>query len=70
MFIKNIHRDILILTLQMAIIKNAEISGWNVKRLNNKQIELSRKINKNIDYDRVCCDLILNCSKFFPNVTC
>jgi uncharacterized membrane protein YqjE len=52
-------REILILTLQTLIIMNAMSCGWRVRRLNNKQIELIKKFDKNEDYDKICNTIFL-----------
>ena len=57
--VQNDRKNIIIMTLQLTIIKNAELSGWKVKRLNEKQIELSRKWNHLEDYDEMCKTLFM-----------
>ena len=52
-------REILILTLQTLIIMRAMSYGWRVRRLNNKQIELTKKFDKNEDYDKICNTIFL-----------
>lgn len=54
-----VSREILILTLQTLIIVNAISRGWSIRRLNNKQIELTKKFNKNEDYDKICHTIFL-----------
>lgn len=63
----DIQRDVIIMTLQLTIMRNAEISGWSVRRLNNKQIELTKKWNKNDDYEKICCGLIFFGNKLFSD---
>ena len=52
-------REILILTLQTLIIVNAMACGWKVRRLNNKQIELTKQFDKSEDYDKICNTIFL-----------
>lgn len=63
--IMNIQRDVIILTLQLTIMRNAALNGWNVRRLNDKQIELTKKWNKNDNYEKICCELIFFGNKLF-----
>lgn len=63
----NIPKDILILTLQLTIMKNAMMYGWSVRRLNDKQIEITKKWNKNEDYNKICCDMLFHNNELFTN---
>lgn len=55
-------RDIMIAILQMAIIKNAELGGWSVHRINDKQIEFTKKWCKHDNYDEICKNWIVGCT--------
>lgn len=57
MSFSEISKNILIIALQITIMKNAEQNGWNVRRLNDKQIELTKKLNTDDDYEKICHDL-------------
>lgn len=67
MSVIDIQRNVIIMTLQLTIMRNAAISGWSVRRLNDKQIEITKKWNKNDDYEKICCELIFFGNKMFSN---
>jgi len=46
--------------IKNSVVENAELNGWIVKKINNKQIEITKKANYIDDYDKICCDLIIN----------
>jgi hypothetical protein len=58
MFGDNFSRHLLIVTLQLVIIKNARQNGWTARMINDKQIEITKKYNKDDDYDKICRHLI------------
>jgi len=58
-------RDLLIIMLQIIIMKNAEANGWSVRRLNNKQIELT-KTRKEYEKYNMFNDSLL-CHKNYKN---
>lgn len=49
----DISRDVIMITLQLSIIKIAIMNGWSVKRLNEKQIELTKILNKIDDLNEI-----------------
>lgn len=51
-------RDLIIITLQMIIIKNALRNGWGVRKLNQKQIEITKKWCRTDNYERICLNLL------------
>ena len=57
-------RNIIILTLQLTLIRNAVCAGWTVRRINEKQIELIKKFNKYDNYEKLCCELIFESLKY------
>ena len=63
--LNNVQRDILIMTLQLTITRNAITNGWTVRKINNKQLELTKKWNNNEDYDKICCGFLFRGNKIF-----
>lgn len=61
-------RDTMILSLQIAIINQAKRDGWHVRRLNNRQIEIVRKHNENIDYNQICRQLLITSCELCKNI--
>lgn len=57
-------RNIIILTLQLTLIRNAICAGWTVRRINEKQIELTKKFNKYDNYEKLCSELIFESLKY------
>jgi hypothetical protein len=42
----------------MIIIKNALRTGWDVRKLNPKQIEITKKWCKTDNYEKICMGLM------------
>jgi len=53
-------KEIIMIILQMIIIKSAISNGWTINRLNNNQIEFTKKLNKYENYEKNFCDIILS----------
>lgn len=51
------NKNIIIFLLQIIIIKNAQLDGWSIRKVDHKTIELSKK---NIQYDDINLNVLLN----------
>jgi hypothetical protein len=61
----NIPREVIIMTLQLTIMRNATINGWTIRRHSDKQLELTKKWNEDEDYDKTCHELIFCGNELF-----
>ncbi len=52
------HHKIMIMTLQLIICKNAINNGWSMRRINEKQIEFTRKYNNMEECNKLCDEFL------------
>ncbi len=53
-------KKFIIMLLQIIIINCVMIDGWTISILNGKQLELTKKYDKSVDYDKFSENLIFS----------